>query len=55
MSIAIDTELRINKACKVSELLPLMRLQARIIKQPINTRKGLKRVLSALNKSINLN
>lgn len=54
LSFIINNEPRIKNA-KLSILLPLMRLQALSTKDKVNTSKGFKNVLRALNRSIILN
>jgi len=55
LDIIINNEPRINSACKLSNLMPLLKIEARILGVKINTLSGLKKCYRALNRSIILN
>lgn len=55
LSLIINNEPRINTGCKLSNLAPLLALQAQILGVKLNTLSGLKKSLRGLNRSIILN
>jgi len=55
LDIVINNEPRINTCCKLKDLYPLLKLEARILGVKVNTLSGLKKALRGLNRSIILN
>ena len=53
--IAILSEPRIKPGCKLSKIMPLLQIEAILLKVNLHSARGLKKAKRALNRSIVLN